>query len=477
MASEDECKVVSLCHTNVIGYTGLAKLCGVPAHEWIAVTLAKASCQHAGQASDVLAQAAKAALSSIPKHLRRQAFLMCGWAPFEPDHTVKPHFCLISNFHDEAVAPTAAASEDFRQRIRTLRPGEPAAVFAIGEPLDARREAEILRSIRQTIDRRNGKGKKKKETGKEDDKDDKTFSRSVSIGKDAYSITITARGKTKRLIDSSHDHETGTMKDVKPTDIVRRLAKNFKVEIDDQAGEAEKIEKARFRDGASPLSEIVRFTRPHNLLAYETREGKLKVAKPEDQPSGVDLVMGENILEFSAEQGEDQENSEITVKGQRTGSKNHGKDAIQRKKTAKQSGNSEDYAPYTVQLDGDATDERLKKRLELENRQRQEASKTITVDVFHVQNDKGDPWDIDVKHYVECPPENIYEVMIVDELEYDVQNKDTIKTSLTLVADAKSKGGRSDSQAKGQARQAKMGVANVPGLYPDPWEIISMIFE
>ena len=38
-------------------------------------------------------------------------------------------------------------------------------------------------------------------------------------------------------------------------------------------------------------------------------------------------------------------------------------------------------------------------------------------------------------------------------------------------------GGRSDAAAKGQARQAAAGVQNQPGLYPDPWSILQMIFS
>lgn len=156
VASEEECKVVSLCHVNVIGYTGFAKLGNIPTNEWIASTLAMAGCHHAAQASAVLSHCAHLALPPLPQASRRQAFLMCGWAPFGPDRLVQPHISLISNYHDETIAPTGVARESFRVNIRTLQPSETAAAFAIGEPLQPSRETALLRSIRRVLHRDNG---------------------------------------------------------------------------------------------------------------------------------------------------------------------------------------------------------------------------------------------------------------------------------------------------------------------------------
>lgn len=322
------------------------------------------------------------------------------------------------------------------------------------------------------IDRRNGRGKKKK-----GENDDATFKRSVSIGKDAYTITVTARGKTKRIIDSSHAHKTGSMKQVSPSNIIAELAKPFGVEVDDQAGETDKVERAVFRDGASADSEITRWGTEANLETFETREGKLAIRKPGNEPRGVDLVLGVNILEFSADQGEDTGNSEITVKGQRTDPKIHGKDAINRKLQAKLPGNMS-FSPLVIQLTGDATDVRLKNRAKVETRKRQEGDKEITIDVFHVQSPTGEPWDINVVHYVEIPPENIFDDFVVNELTYEVHEKDKLKTTLTLVpaTKAEGKGGRSDSKAKGDAQRAALGVKNDPKLYPDTWDIKEPLF-
>src|SRR5689334_14664391 len=70
VAADDECKVVSLCHVNVIGYTGLARLAGSPTNEWIAANLAEAGCYHAGDAVGTLASQAAAASSAFSPDLR-----------------------------------------------------------------------------------------------------------------------------------------------------------------------------------------------------------------------------------------------------------------------------------------------------------------------------------------------------------------------------------------------------------------------
>lgn len=156
VSSDEECKVVSLCHVNAIGYTGLANIRRIPTHEWIATTLAKAGCHFASHASEVLRQEADVALAPYSKRLRRHAFLMSGWAQFEPGQTLKPHLCLVSNFHDDTLAPMAEAFDKFTVRTRILGAHEPVAVFGIGEPLERSREVGLLRSIRRAMNRDNG---------------------------------------------------------------------------------------------------------------------------------------------------------------------------------------------------------------------------------------------------------------------------------------------------------------------------------
>jgi hypothetical protein len=60
---DDTCKLVSLCNTCGIGYTGLSTIDGEPTHEWIAKVLAGANCGGPEAASRVLAGRAERALA------------------------------------------------------------------------------------------------------------------------------------------------------------------------------------------------------------------------------------------------------------------------------------------------------------------------------------------------------------------------------------------------------------------------------
>ena len=330
-----------------------------------------------------------------------------------------------------------------------------------------------------TIDKRAAKGSGKKPKG---DKGGDAGGGSVSssISKDNYTIEITARGKTKGLITSSHQHPTGEMKSATSAQIMQKLVEPFGVSFQDRSGDSTKIEKARFLDGATVHREIVRWTVEHNLIVNETKEGELQMTKPGKEPRGVDLILGENIISFESSQSEDMLSTEVLVKGQRTSAREHGTAAIQRKLKAKLKTNGVAFRPFTVQLTGDATDDRLKLRAKVEARKRNEDSATITIEVFGVTQENGEPWDFGVVHYCEIPPEGIADDFVVTEVEYTAnsEEKATFKTTLTLKPAVKSdSGSRSDAQAAGQARLAKAGFTPDPNLYPDPWQLLPLMFS
>src|SRR5690606_6767435 len=90
-------------------------------------------------------------------------------------------------------------------------------------------------------------------------------------------------------------------------------------------------------------------------------------------------------------------------------------------------------------------------------------SKTVRVDVFHVQSRDGSPWDIGTTHYVEVPTEGIFEEMECIELSYVVNHDKTLKTQLTL---APLPGGSNGSGGMGQLVQIVTqggGIAALPG--------------
>lgn len=334
-------------------------------------------------------------------------------------------------------------------------------------------------AFRGMLDKRRGRSRSV-ESGEQGEAD---ISRSIS--ETGYQVTLTARGMTKYLIDSSHQHPTTNIKKTTNREAAQRLVENWNVELDWQAEET-KLPIVRFSDGGRVVDEIQKLAVETCCFVYETRDGKLRVTDRPGTAMGSDLILGRNILTFDGEQSEDQANSEITVKGQRSDPEIWGKDAVEKRVKTVTDNWVQSKIPLTIQLYGDATDEMLEKRGKFEADKRSSESKQVTIDVFHVQQEGGAPWDIGLLHYVEVPPEGIFDVMECIELEYEVDAQGTLRTRLTL-APPPSAGvsggvggqiggllsnpiaGLLDAVARGKARRQQLGVTIEAGTYPSSW--------
>ena len=303
---------------------------------------------------------------------------------------------------------------------------------------------------------------------------------SIGIGANEYTVQLTARGKTKYLIDSSHQHKTTNM--LKPTTkkAVETLVEPFGVELEWMGTEIE-LDKVRFRDGARVIDELHRVAIENGYYMYETREGKLRVTDGLPTAFGDDLLLGENILRFTAEQNEELAKSEITVKGQRNEKNVWGEAAVldDTISVVKDKAVSS-YIPVTVQHYGNGTREALERRARFEANKRMTKAKKFTVEVFHVQPQRLEPWDIGLLHYVECPPEGIFDVLECTGLKYEVQPDQTLNTTLTLSpppagatkpADglASFASPLADYAAQGDARRQSAGITFEGYAYPVPW--------
>jgi prophage tail gpP-like protein len=332
-----------------------------------------------------------------------------------------------------------------------------------------------------TVDKRKGTGSKKGRAGtKEKDTGKAGTSMSTNIGPDEYTIKLTARGKTKRLIDSSHQHPTTNM--LKPTtkEVCEKLIEPFKVQLD-WKGETIKLDKMRFRDGSRVVDELNRVAVENCYFMYETREGKLCVTDGCAGQSGDPLILGINILEFSAEQSEEEQKSKVKVKGQRSKKKIWGEKAVLKTHKEMENKKMKSFVPHIVQHNGDADEKTLERRARFEMNARAAKGKKIEIEVFHVQSEGG-PWDIGNMHYVEVPPEGIFDVFECTELTYTVNHDKTIKTSLTLSpppsggADGAAGGfGLSNINFNtGSARRSQSGISMTEGQFPDAWSPLDL---
>lgn len=309
---------------------------------------------------------------------------------------------------------------------------------------------------------------------------------SVNFSKGSgYSVTLTARGRTKYLIDSSQTHPTGFFKKTSDKKVIETLVKEHNVVLQWDAEEIDEP-KVTLRDGNRIYNEIFERCNQNCHFAYETRDGKLLITDGTNGTVGEDIILGQNILDFSAEQSEDQANSQITVKGHRTQKGVWGNDAVtQPVQTVADSWVGANI-PLTIQHYGDATNEGLQRRAKFEADRRAAESKSVNVTVFHVAQQGGTPWDIGTVHYVEIPPEGIFDVLECVSLTYSVDAKSTLETQLELAPPPSQgvSGGAagvgsgllssvnnllSDLTTKGIARRVQAGVKIVGGQYPSSW--------
>lgn len=327
-------------------------------------------------------------------------------------------------------------------------------------------------------------------TGKSTDNNEGTMTPSFSP--DGYRITLSARGMTKYLLDSSHEHPTSTILKTTNKKAIEALIAPWGYELDWQATEID-MPIVRFADGGRVVNELHAISNETCIFLYETRDGKIRAIDQQGTGTGDDLILGQNILDYSATQSEDQANSQITVKGQRSDPSIHGRDAVMRTKVIQDNWVTS-RIPLKIQMYGDATDENLERRGKFEADQRAREAKSIAVEMFGFLQSNGEPWDIGGLHYTEIPAEGVFDVLEVSELNFSVDAKGTYKANLTLtppassgVAGSKLSGsggflangipGLLDAAAKGAARRALIGVTTEPGDYPLSWGAADLLVQ
>lgn len=256
---------------------------------------------------------------------------------------------------------------------------------------------------------------------------------SINLGPNQYTVAFTARGKTKYLVDSSHQHKTGTV--LRPTNrsLFETLLDPFGIDLVWEAEEIQ-LDKQRFHDGGLVVDELQRIAEQTSLFTYENRLGQLVVRDSTTSAAtvGESLILGRNILTFSTDQAEDTQRSQVQVKGQRIEKELWGDVAVLPTLQTTKDALVNSFIPITVQLYGNATEELLERRANYEANKRAAQSKRVEVTVFHVQQTNGVPWDVGDQHYVEIPPVGVQGIMEVLDVEYSVDATNILQTRLTL---------------------------------------------
>lgn len=252
----------------------------------------------------------------------------------------------------------------------------------------------------------------------------------LNIGPDEYTVTITARGKTKSLIDGANQMPPCVL-DVTNREAIQQLIDPFNITLDWRAQEVD-LPRVRFRNGSRVWSEIQRLAQTTAIYLYEGVDGRLVAVDEPESDLGEPIVLGQNILTFETDQIGDQERSEFTVEGRLNEPGDFGEAAIIPIVNRVADAAAQGFAPVKVQIYGNATEAIRERAALFEANQQATQTKRITVEVFHVTQTDGTPWDIGRVHALSIPPAGVGGAFEIVEVNYRVEAERVFKTLLTL---------------------------------------------
>lgn len=142
--------------------------------------------------------------------------------------------------------------------------------------------------------------------------------RSPRIAGDERDLSISGRSKTGDLVDSSHDHKTGEMRDKTARDMISELAEPFGISVETDAT-LPKRKLARLRPGESIFTFAERLARVDRVGITDTPEGNLKlVGPPQEMHAGaiIDGAAWPAIVDASATLDESKRFSQYKIRAQ-----------------------------------------------------------------------------------------------------------------------------------------------------------------
>lgn len=248
---------------------------------------------------------------------------------------------------------------------------------------------------------------------------------SRTITEDSHSIQFNARSLARELVDSQYSL---TLKNQRLSEIVKRLATQFKVPLKVDASTA--IVPDFSMQCESPASAVLNAARTGNVLIYPTSDGGLILTKATNQPPVATIAYGEAIKAYTLNDDYRLRFSEYLVK-----SFDHAAN-----KSAK--GYIEDpifqyFRPYHIIADRHGNGlGALQRRAELEfNRRKSRAhSIELTLQGFGYQDQAGwHPWAVNTQVRVVIPDEDIDAVMLISDCEFSQDDQGGSITRLTVV--------------------------------------------
>ncbi len=134
---------------------------------------------------------------------------------------------------------------------------------------------------------------------------------------DAHSLSyqITARCKTKDLVESSLVHRSGEWKHITLASIAAEICKPYRIQVEVETDVGRPFDTVRVEQGESPFELLERLTRQRGVLLTSNAAGNLVITRANTLQLDTALILGQNILAARGRFSEAERFSRYIIKG------------------------------------------------------------------------------------------------------------------------------------------------------------------
>lgn len=288
----------------------------------------------------------------------------------------------------------------------------------------------------------------------------KVDSRTGSATPDSYTLSIGGRSDTRNVVDCSAVHPTGQFNELQPGQIVQDIAQRLGVQCQVEGEPGKKLVRHIIRDGEPAFAAIANLANEHGYTYTDTPEGALKLFQPDPGKIVGRLSLGVDFLTYSATHSQQDQYSEITVKGSSVPTdRNYGKTASAVSAVVKDAGIQE-FRPLIVPAWSDMDIKAAQDRAMVEANRRMGKSQTVSVKVPLWTGAGGTLWQPGDVYHVTIPPEGIDMPLMIETATYTVDESQGPVTNLSLVLPVAYTTKKGSSKGKGKPAPASPAAAS-----------------
>jgi prophage tail gpP-like protein len=258
-------------------------------------------------------------------------------------------------------------------------------------------------------------------------------SRTATKSATAHDVQISGRGKSRDLVDSSHDDQKTQYNDQTPSQIVKKVAEPFGQQVKVRLSGGERpIPKYRYFPGDNAFDVSHEVARQQGITINEDKTGNLVMRDRAQGPAAGALVQGVNLLTYSVEKSDKDQFGKYKAKGQSVpGKGGRGKTANQRfaqVEDASVKGNR----VLVRKGESDIDDGKIKKRALHEAARRSAGALRVSVTLYGYRGETGALWEPDTLAMTIIPDEKVAEMLLIESVTFTKDASGTI-TKLDLV--------------------------------------------